>query len=209
MFFQVKNPMVRYFILTIFVVFIAFGAQSQSPVYVNHTEIGPMFGKSNDYDYRVNFSIQTFNGVKINPNHEVGFLVGLDTYSGLNLMPVALGWRGIREKGKRTSPYLSLDLGYGSALLEKRDRQGQRESWYEGGSLFSPAIGLRRKSRGGKSAFSWSLGFKRQGASFYEGVRGGGLSTGFSEGRLPPGFISVREENYVFNSLLLKWGLVF
>jgi len=201
--------MLRYFTLTIIVVLIVFEAQSQSPVYVNHTEIGPMFGKQNDSNYRLNFSIQTFNGVKINPKHEVGFLVGLDTYPSFNLVPIALGWRGIRNKGKRTSPYLSLDLGYGSALLEKRDRQDQSESWYEGGSLFSPTIGLRRKSRGGKSAFSWSLGFKRQEASFYQGVRGGGISTGLSEGRLPPGFISVREENYVFNSLLMKWGLVF
>lgn len=201
--------MVKYFILTIIVVLFAFEARSQSPVYVNHTEIGPMFGKSNDFDYRVNFSIQTFNGVKVNLNHEVGFLVGLDAYSAFNLMPFALGWRGIRERGKRSAAYLSLDLGYGSALFEKRIREGQMESWYEGGSFFSPAIGIRRKSRGGKSAFSWSLGFKRQNASFYEGVRGVGLSSGFSEGKLPPGFLSIREENYIFNNLLVKWGLVF
>ena len=163
----------------------------------------------NNFDSRMNFSIQSFNGVRIDKNHAIGFLLGLDTYPSFNLMPMAFGWRGFLEKGKRNTPIAGFDIGMGSAILEKREVNEWSETWYEGGLLVSPQIGLRRNSKKGTHAFTWTLGFKRQHAYFYEGVRNVFGTANATVNRLPPGFSSIREEAYVFNSLLFKWGLLF
>ena len=201
--------MTRRILLLLLFQLLVLQASAQYGNYVNHTELGPLFGKINDKDSRVNFSIQSFNGIRIHPNHALGFLVGLDSYPGFVLMPISPGWRGIWDRGNRTSPYASLDIGYSSALLEKRQRENFLESWYEGGVLLSPAIGIQRKSKSRRHAFTWSIGFKHQKTSFYEGIRIPGLSTDTNNPKLPPGFRSVREEAYVLNSLFVKWGLVF
>lgn len=184
-------------------------AYAQSSNYINHTELGPLLGKMNDTDMRVNFSIQSFNGVRIHPHHAVGFLVGIDSYPGFVLTPLSLGWRGVLDKGNRTSPYASLDIGYGSALLEKRQKENFMESWYQGGLLLSPAVGIQRKSRKRSHSYTWSIGIKHQKASFYEGIRIPGPSADTNDPKLPPGFQSVREEAYVLNSLFAKWGMAF
>lgn len=186
---------------------------SQEKAFISHTEIGPMIGRlkvwDNNFDARVNFSFQTFNGARINKYHAVGFLVGLDTYPSFNLVPMAFGWRGFLDKEKRNTPFAGFDIGKGSAILEKREVIEWSETWYEGGFLVSPQIGIRRNSKKGNHAFTWSLGFKRQHAFFYEGVRDFFGTTNRQDGNLPPGFSSVREESYVFNSLLVKWGVMF
>lgn len=192
-----------------FFIFSIFPALGQNAPYVNHTEFGPLVGKVNDDGERLNFSIQSFNGVKLNPYHEVGFLVGLDTYPGFKLMPLAMGWRGILEEGDEVSPYASMDIGYGSAWMEKRVITNQMESWYQGGTYISPAIGLRKKANKSKLEYTWSIGFKRQYAFFYEGFRMQGFTPGIEETNLPPGFSSIREESYIFKSLYLKLGIVF
>jgi hypothetical protein len=181
----------------------------QTSAYVNHTEVGPLIGKVSEDGKRLNFSFQTFNGIQLNRYHELGFLIGLDSYPGFKLMPLAIGWRGILDKDKKISPYASMDFGYGSAWLEKRMIENQMESWYQGGTYISPAIGLRKKSKKGDMAFTWSAGFKRQNAFFYEGFRMQGFISGDEENNLPPGFSSIREESYIFNSLYLKIGIVF
>jgi hypothetical protein len=122
---------------------------------------------------------------------------------------MAIGWRGILDGVENLSPYLSMDFGYGSAWLEKRIVENQMESWYQGGTYISPAIGLRKKAKKGEMAFTWSVGYKRQNAFFYEGSRMQGFTSGIEENNLPPGFSSIREESYIFNSLYLKIGIVF
>ena len=195
--------------LLVILLLMAYYGYGQSAAYVNHTELGPLLGKINDTDRRVNFSLQSFNGIRIHPSHSLGFLVGLDSYPGFVLMPLAVGWRGVLDRGKRTSLYTALDIGYGSALLEKRQRDNFWESWYEGGLLISPAVGIQRKSKSRRHAFTWSIGFKHQKAYFYEGFRIPGPSTDTNNPDLPPGFRSVREEAYVLNSLFIKWGIAF
>lgn len=188
-------------------------AFSQSGAFINHTEIGPMIGRvkvwGNNFDPRINFSFQTFNGVRIDKHHAVGFLIGLDTYPNFNLVPMAIGWRGFLEKGKRTTAFAGFDIGKGSAILEKREVNEWSERWYEGGFLGSPQIGVRRNSKKGTHAFTWSVGFKRQHAFFYEGIRDFFGNVNQTGSNLPPGFSSIREESYVFNSLLIKWGIMF
>jgi hypothetical protein len=198
----------------LFLILIFWQEQSfaQQKTYINHTELGPMFGRvkvsENNFDPRINFSFQTFNGARINRYHAVGFLIGLDTYPNFNLIPMAFAWRGFWEKGKRSTPFAGLDLGKGSAILEKREVNEWGENWYEGGFLFSPSLGIRRKGKKGKNDFTWSMGFKRQQAYFYEGFRDFTNSNNAGTG-LPPGFSSVREEAYIFNSLIFKWGMIF
>lgn len=200
--------MIRYITVLLFQL-LAIQAYAQTGNYVNHTELGPLIGKINDTDTRVNFSIQSFNGIRIHPHHAMGFLVGIDSYPGFVLMPIGMGWRGVWNKGNRTSPYASMDIGYGSALLEKRQKENFMESWYEGGLLLSPAVGIQRKSKNRSRSYTWSIGLKHQKASFYEGIRIPGLSSETDNPKLPSGFQSVREEAYVLNSLFVKWGMMF
>jgi len=200
--------MKKWIIVLVFLL-LAFTGHGQSSPYVNHTELGPLIGGMDGPETRVNFSFQTFNGVKIHPNHTLGFLVGLDRYPGVTLMPLAVGWRGRLYKEKRTSPYASLDIGYGSALLARKQNENFTESWYAGGLLISPAIGLQKVSKSRRQAFTWSIGFKVQKACFYEGQKIQGLSRPSPHPKLPTGFQSIREESYVLNSLSVKWGIVF
>jgi len=187
-------------------------AYSQEKTFFNQTDFGTSFGQVKtyveEYNTRVNFSFQTLNGVNINKFHAIGFLVGVDTYPNLTLMPLGLGWRGFLDKGKRHTLFAGMDVGAASAMLEKRQRDEWNESWYDGGLFYNPSVGLRRKSKKGNHAFVWSLGYKRQEAAFYEGTKDIGLSS-FRDLSIPPGFNSVRKEEYIFNSLILKWGLVF
>lgn len=189
--------------------FCALQVIGQTSLFVNHTEIGPLWGRMEMGEERINLSFQTFNGVRFNPNHEIGFLLGVDSYPGFTLMPIALGWRGIQKRWERNSLYLSMDLGYGSTWLGKRIEQNQRQSWYQGGLMINPAIGIRKKSERGGHSFSLSLGLKMQKASFFEGLLTQGLSGLPADNLLTSGFQSVWEERYILNSLSLKLGLIF
>jgi hypothetical protein len=200
--------------LLLFMIFFSFlgEASSQENTFFSQTDLGLNFGqvKTNvdGYTTRINFSFQSLNGVMINKYHAAGFLVGIDTYPNLTLMPLGLGWRGFLEKEKRHTFFAGLDLGAASAMLEKNSETEWTESWYEGGLFLNPSIGIRRNSKKGKHASVLSIGYKRQEANFYEGSKEIGFSS-FRDPSLPPGFISVRKEEYVFNSLVLKWGLIF
>lgn len=187
----------------------AFQLYGQSWPLVNHTELGLLVGRTELDEKRINFSFQHFSGVKPHPSHEVGFMFGVDTYPGFNLMPLAMGWRGIIHPEKKTSFYTSLDIGYGSALLEKRTLINQTENWYLGGLMISPAVGIRMKSRNGSHYYTWSLGYKSQKASYYEGVRSQDLARIQENSLLPPGFTSVWEEKYVLQSMMIKMGFIF
>ncbi len=138
----------------------------------------------------------------------IDFFIPIEQWENLNFSKEKFLEKLIQNK-KRTSLYASMDIGYGSALLEKRIKENQREYWYQGGLLISPAIGIRKKSRRGEHSYSWSLGFKKQKASFFEGIRTQELTRSPADPLLPPGFHSVWEESYIMNSLFLKWGVVF
>jgi len=198
------------FLLFISFYFILIGyAVGQSHYYVNHTELGILLGKTTNFEQRVNFSFQSFNGIRINPKNEVGILIGHDSYPLVNLVPLAVGWRGMQTVGDKFTPYASFDIGYASAVFNKRIVEGSFESWYQGGLYISPAVGIRHQSKNPDLAFSWSIGLKRQQLSFYEGHRTSPLSPTSPNGPLPPGFTTIREDNYILNSLHLKWGIIF
>jgi hypothetical protein len=185
---------------------------SQEKSFFSQTDFGTSLGQVKtdfgEYTTRVNFTFQTFNGVRINKYHSTGFLVGVDTYPNLTLMPLGLGWRGFLDKGKRHTLFAGMDLGAASALFEKRVETEWTESWYEGGLFFNPSIGIRRQSKKGKYTAAWSIGYKRQEATFNQGTKEFGFSS-FQHASIPPGFNALRKEEYIFNSLVLKWGLIF
>jgi hypothetical protein len=211
---DIQTHLMKYPILLFITFFISFGqSHAQEKSFINHTELGVSFGQvkmwEGNYDTRVNFTFQSFNGAWVNPHHAIGFLIGVDTYPNLTLMPFAFGWRGFYNKGKRTSPFAGFDLGYSSAWMEKRISNDFSDQWYEGGLLLSPMVGIKRKSKKGSHAFTWSAGFKRQYASFYDGVRDPFSSSSPDTNNLPPGYSSIREESYILNSLIVKWGVIF
>jgi hypothetical protein len=188
-------------------------ANAGAQKYFNQTDLGVLLGRveafENRFDPRLNLTFSTFHGVKITSAHAVGFSVGIDTYPGLRMMPLAVGWRGFREKGRKYTWFAGIDLGGGSTLLQKKSYTDWSESWFDGGILLSPSIGVRKNSKDRKHAFIWSMGYRRQEATFYEGYYDFSRNQPFFNSNLPAGFSSVRTEKYAFNSFFIKWGLMF
>ncbi|WP_041779440.1 hypothetical protein [Belliella baltica] len=122
-------------------------------------------------------------------------------------MPMGFGWRNILFPEKKYSFYTSLDLGYGSAWFQKKERDNNVETWDEGGWMISPAIGLRKSSKKGNLAFTWTLGFKKQFADSFVGLPITG--TVIPVEGIRPGYQSLFEENIIFNSLFIRWGIIF
>jgi hypothetical protein len=200
-------------IILFFLLYMSSVAQAGAQKYFNQTDFGVLIGRveawENQFDPRLNFTFSTFHGVRILPAHVVGFSVGIDTYPGLRVMPLALGWRGFREKGKKYTWFAGMDLGGGSMILQKTTRTEWSESWFDGGIFISPSIGVRKKPKDGNHSFVWSIGYKRQEASFYEGFYDFSGVQPFFNSNIPAGFSSVRTEKYAFNSFFVKWGLMF
>jgi len=207
---QFLNYMAKfYFLIIAFFILIGSAAGQSTYYYVNQTEVGALLGKTSDLEQRSTLSFQTFNGIKIHPKHELGILIGHDSYPLVNLVPLAIGWRGMLTEGKKVTPYASLDIGHASAVFNRRKVEGTFESWYQGGLYISPSIGIRHQSKDPSLAFSWSIGFKRQHLSYYEGNRNNPLAPSPPDSPLPPGFTRIRTDNYILNSLHLKWGIIF
>ena len=195
------------------IVYMGSVAHAQAQRYFGQTDVGMLLGRvesvEREYDGRLNFTFSTFHGVRVNPSHVVGFSVGIDTYPGMTLVPMALGWRGFREKGKKFTWFGAFDIGGGSAMLTKKEQTEWSESWFDGGIFISPSIGLRKDTKDGLYSFLWTVGYKRQNASFYEGYYDFSRTQPFFNANIPPGFNSVRTEDYTFNSFFFKWGLMF
>lgn len=194
------------FILFLFSSQISFG-QKEIGAYIHHAEIGTLLGTSSQGSKRINFSLQSFHGVQIDPHNQIGFFVGVDTYPDFNLMPIGFGWRNILFPDKKYSFYTSIDLGYGSAWFQKKERENNVETWNEGGWMVSPAIGLRKNSKNGKLGYTCAVGFKKQYANSFVGVPITGTVTPV-EG-IRPGYESLFEENNIFNSLFMRMGIIF
>ena len=173
--------------------------------FVNHTEVG-IFSGGERLFHRSTVTFQTFNGFRLNEFAELGATVGLDSYSDITLLPVAVGWRGILP-GKGVSPYLGLDVGYGLTWLKKDTDTEKRD----GGLMFNPAFGIRIRSKG-KERYSLSLGYRRQVYSTSERLLMiGATATGVAESgsTLPPGVFSILESAHVFQRMSIRFGMVF
>jgi hypothetical protein len=147
--------------------------------YVNFTEFGGLFGKSyqinsaitstdgrfvpyyynNTVNARVNFTIQTFNGVKVYKNLAVGATVGVDWFSNYQVIPLSVGVRNTfgNPKNKKVKTFAGVDAGYGFMWLNDKISDNQE---INGGLALSPTVGLLIPT-GGNANLTLSIGYKR------------------------------------------------
>jgi len=205
---------VRFLILVIFILSFtqSFG---QEKVYFNQTELGVLFGNGEE-DWtgvdkkRIDLSLITFHGVKISKHHAVGLSVGFDQYESLSVIPFAVGWRGFLGKENRPQLIGGFDFGGGSAVLEDKEKTEWYESWYKGGVLISPSIGVKLPARKGKSSLTISLAYKRQELGYFMGFfERGDSPRPLTNTNLLPGYSSMTETSYLFHSLVARMGFMF
>lgn len=187
---------------------------AQDKVYYNQTEFGAMFGRvenqwTEELEERINFSMITFHGAKISKHHVVGFSLGLDHYEYLSIIPIALGWRGFLGKEGKAQLIGGFDIGGGSTILEDSEESEWGKSWYEGGIMASPSVGAFFPGKKGKTALTVTLAYKRQELAFFQGSFNRQGNVPFPSSQLPPGFNSITETDYLFQSLVLRMGLSF
>ncbi|MDP5139541.1 MAG: hypothetical protein NWP83_03615 [Spirosomaceae bacterium] len=155
--------------------------------FVNITEIGGMFGRvlspayyytpyyyassssssyyvppsGQSYEVRnvANITLQTFNGVYINPKTAVGITTGLDWYNNTLIVPLEAGVRRklFQRKSGGAAIITGLDAGYGTTWFHKDNPENKTS----GGFAISPTIGYRMPSRSG-SAWVLNFGYKHQ-----------------------------------------------
>ncbi len=205
---------VRFLIPVIFILsFIqSFG---QENVYFNQTELGVLFGNGEEAwtgvdKKRIDLSLITFHGVKISNNHAVGLSVGFDQYESLSVIPFAVGWRGFLGKENRPQLIGGFDFGGGSAVLEDKEKTEWYESWYKGGVLVSPSIGVKLPARKGESSLTLSLAYKRQELGYFMGFfERSDSPRPLTNTNLLPGYSSMTETSYLFHSLVARMGFMF
>ena len=148
--------------------------------FVNMTEFGVLLGRNKyqTYNYyssyypppmqyqvqnRVNFALQTFNGLYLNKKTAVGITLGIEAYGPTVLMPISAGIRrNLVHKRQGGSILLgSFDVGYATTWLNE-DNTGYKTS---GGLLISPTIGYKLPMRNG-SAWLINFGYRYQRAEY-------------------------------------------
>jgi hypothetical protein len=204
----------RVFYLLLGIYFSCVKCLAQEKLYFNHTEVGFLYGRGmedweGNYPKRVDFTLHTFHGARITPRHMLGFSTGLDRYEDINLIPIALGYRGFFGKQGKPQLFAGLDLGAGSTLLEKKESNEWSRSWHEGGLLFSPIAGIKLPSKKDKTSLSFTLAYKRQDLSHFQGFLEQGNVPAINAASLPPGFNSLTETAYLFHSFVFRMGLMF
>lgn len=187
---------------------------AQEKLYFSQTEIGFLYGRGMENwegkrEERMDFTFQTFHGARFTPKQVIGFSVGLDQYQDISLLPIALGYRGFIGKEGKPQLFGGLDLGGGSAVLEKKQEDEWSKSWYEGGIMFSPMAGFKLPSKKGKAALSFTFAYKRQEFSYFQGYFERGNVRPFTTFILPPGYNSVNETAFLYHSFVFRMGLMF
>ncbi|SFT86415.1 hypothetical protein SAMN04489724_2414 [Algoriphagus locisalis] len=187
---------------------------AQEKIYFGQTEIGLLVGRGvaqwdGNHENRTDLTLMSFHGARISRNHVVGFSVGLDQYDGVPILPFAFGYRGFLGKEGKPKLFGGVDLGYGSAILEEKVKNEWSESWYRGGLLFSPSVGVSFPARKGNTALTFSIAYRRQDFSYFQGnLAGTGAQTIVSD-QLPPGFISLNETEHLYRSMVFRVGIMY
>ncbi len=203
------------FLLILFAGFILFfQVKAQDKLYFGQTEIGILVGKSAEqwdgtHEKRRDVSLMSFHGARLSRNHIVGFSVGLDQYDDISIIPFAFGYRGFLGKDGKPKIFGGLDLGIGSALLEEKVSTEWNKSWYRGGVMFSPSVGISFPARKGNTALSFSVAYKRQDISYFQGSLIQLGTQVVATDQLPPGFNSLNETEYLYRSMVFRIGLMY
>ncbi|MEP1086174.1 hypothetical protein [Algoriphagus sp.] len=188
--------------------------QAQEKKYFGQAEIGFLYGHGveqwdGNHEDRFDVTFMIFNGVRLTRSHRIGFVTGLDQYEKTSLIPLALGWRGFLGKEDKPKLFAGLDMGGGSAILEKKESNEWSKSWFEGGFLFSPSMGISFPARKGSTALSLSVAYKSQQFSQFFGVRSPFDTQTIASDKLPPGYSSLTETSYHYHSFVVRAGLMF
>lgn len=130
--------MKKFFFFVAMIMVTSLGLNAQSAKYQGEVDLSYSIGTGTFSTNRVN--IHTIHGAKIGDNFSLGVGLGLDYYhelydSGELMIPIFVNAKGYLPVGEKTSPYLSLDLGYGIGATEGVSGLG--------GFLWSPAIGIK------------------------------------------------------------------
>lgn len=179
--------MKKIFILSVIAILtlnVSFGQKEKLFKYpfVNQTEFGILFGrvKNPNYSYYypsyssywpnptpsgfslqnvASLSLQTFNGFQVRKKTTVGLTTGLDMYSSVVLVPIALGVRHvIFEKSQQGAKLQAgIDAGYGATLANAANSYED----VSGGILINPTIGFKFPTKNG-SAWLVNFGYKYQ-----------------------------------------------
>jgi hypothetical protein len=164
--------------------------------YVNHTELGGLFGRvrylpyvgaTEQTDNRLSLTLQTFNGLQLNPRLAAGVTAGLDWYTAALITPLSAGVRYDLAGRRNARLFATADAGYGLAWFHE-DNDGYRT---RGGLMLNPGLGFRLGKPDG-AAFTITLSYKRQDVSVTK----------------PPLWdISDRQEARVYNRMALRIGI--
>ncbi|MEY3649195.1 MAG: hypothetical protein RLZ13_2080 [Bacteroidota bacterium] len=194
-------------------------AAAQEKGTVTQLELGLLGGKTKDLweektSNRTTLSFTAFHGKEVFRNQNLGFFVGLDDYPSITLLPVGIGWRGFLGKKSKPQFFGSLDLGYGSTVLEKVERTDWSSTWYESGLVFRPAAGIKLPAKKGNWALTASLGYKRQPTYFFEGNHSQTetkpkIPLFRTRDALPKGFSSLNSTSTLYHSLSFQLGILF
>ena len=187
---------------------------AQNKVYFGQTEIGLLTGRSPEQwdgntERRTDFTLMSFHGAQIFKNHVVGFSVGLDKYEDISIIPIAFGYRGFLGKEHRPKIFGGIDFGVGSAVLEKEVSDEWSKSWYRGGLLFSPSVGVSIPARNGNSALSLSVAYKRQDITYFQGSLANLGTQTIASDQLPPGFSSLNQTENLYRSIVFRIGIMY
>lgn len=168
-------------------------------VYVNHTEVGGLFGRikyggtsnwdTEVTDTKLSLTMQMFNGVQLSNRLYAGATVAVDWYKTALINPIAAGARYDLVGDKSARLYATADVGYGFAWLHD-DLTGYET---KGGLMLNPGFGMKY-GKPGKSAFTIALTYKRQEVNVSKPPLNGQTE---------------RFEERVYNRMALRLGMIF
>jgi hypothetical protein len=194
-------------------------SMAQNKTWMTQLELGLLGGKTKDLweektNERTTLSFSAFHGKEVIRNQNLGVFVGLDDYPSITLVPVGIGWRGFLGQKSKPQFFGSLDLGYGSTVLEQVERTDWSSTWHEAGLLIRPAAGIKMPAKKGKWALTASLGYKRQPTYFYEGTNSQSetrprIPLFRTRNALPEGFSSLNSTSILYHSLSFQLGILF
>jgi hypothetical protein len=194
-------------------------SMAQNKTWMTQLELGLLGGKTKDLweektNERTTLSFSAFHGKEVIRNQNLGVFVGLDDYPSITLVPVGIGWRGFLGQKSKPQFFGSLDLGYGSTVLEQVERTDWSSTWHEAGLLIRPAAGIKMPAKKGKWALTASLGYKRQPTYFYEGTHSQSetrprIPLFRTRNALPEGFSSLNSTSILYHSLSFQLGILF
>lgn len=152
-----KNTFLIILVLT-GMMFISGHLLAQQNKFTNHTQ-GGLIAYNINFD-EVGWSVQTFNGMRINSNLAIGGTAGFEKLFvnkifKYSIIPVAVGLRYDVPIPSLRRVFVGLDAGYGFAWEKEPPLEGEAK----GGMRVNPEIGVKFELGEGKTFMTFGLGY--------------------------------------------------